>query len=648
MSDVSRVESVGQAMRVESMDTTARASINIGDTEYVGNQVLKTAEQKGAQEAVRVSEISEVPQDSIDALSAQITDPAVKSEIEKHLGMLKTYIEKGNFRGNKTEFMTQIQKAINEYPPLRDAFGGNTVDLKAYAEWMLTNQKGTLSSEMYQRLEELFKKKPPVDTTEMKRLDADRTKKEADEGVAKSERDAADEKQKKCQEKVDDFSDPSKAGSKAEKLQTATNKEPQRKTRYETAKKDEEDAQAHLDKLKRELEQTQKYGSESARRGLAAIDSDLLITTTNIDTLEKKTRRTPAEDTQLATEKQKLVDLRSERAMSQRHGASSGRRELSQIESDLSAAKSELAQKRNDRETAETAYKEKAQLEAEKKKVEEDLADAKQTYQNAEAKLTKATADWDTADTAYKEAERKYKAWEKDILSRSERVISESTASWINNEADRLEKAFDSYNKDVIEKERDENKRKMKAKTEELITEYRDRTDPKKGRVTNKSESAKYANILLTGGPDALLKAINTEGSLGLTPEQINEYLGDQAMKNEIITNVLGRHIGKNGISEAQIEMITRSDWGEGMIQAALKKNESVKAQVEAALGAGVLEGGFWKKFGRAVVKRRWLLLLILFGVASAGMAAIGPLGALGGAGAAAGAEGIWAADRTI
>jgi hypothetical protein len=632
------------------------ATPRAGSPEAHAAAVLKAKQEAGTEEAVKVAAIIEIPQETIDSKSTQIQDTTRQTEFKNSADLLKKYIEGiGLTPAEKGLLLPYIEGVIRQNGPLKRNLGTNA-NIRKYARWMLENQSTALSSSMFTELDAVLKKASPVTDAELSTAEADHKTKLKEEKTAKFDRDEARATQKSWQQELDQFRDPTIPGSKAEKLQKASDpiELSNRESAYKLAKSEEETAQAKVDRLQHEYDESRQKGPQSPRRDIPTIVSELTNNKAILSPLASKKTRTQTEEITYQATLAKDQELGNELALTKAYGTSPGRRELSVIETELNTARSDLNTKRTAREQSEFTFKEKDRLEAEKKKADEELSKAKRALLEAEAKLTTAKGNSQTAETKLKELQQKHAAWEQDMVRDIHGVMTKATVEWINKSADDLDEFIDKYSKEQAEKDKTkleqkqaENNEKVRKKVRELTTNPKKKKVGKFGRKqeiivreTDPVKAFQQMSELLEKGPAEYLRTRCRDA--GISGDEIDRIVKDDTLRQDMITEVMGRHMKANGILPQQIEEIERSSWGTDTIMKAIQKNEAIQKQIEAALGAGVLTDKH--KFWEAIKNNKWLLLVILLG-GIAGAAIGGPPGFFAGATGVSGIAAVAASE---
>lgn len=150
-----------------------------------------------------------------------------------------------------------------------------------------------------------------------------------------------------------------------------------------------------------------------------------------------------------------------------------------------------------------------------------------------------------------------------------------------------------------------------------------------KERITISREQTEkdFLELLTAGNPDKIMgemlkTQVNTRTMVGYNDSDIKALLADKAdgsfykkMAPEVIAEVLKRKILAGGITKADVFNIQSSQWGEGMIQAALDKNKKATAEMEKLLGEKAInKGGFATRLWEETKKHPWYLAF-LFGL---------------------------------
>lgn len=155
--------------------------------------------------------------------------------------------------------------------------------------------------------------------------------------------------------------------------------------------------------------------------------------------------------------------------------------------------------------------------------------------------------------------------------------------------------------------------------------------------IDSNSVSSDYS-LLLKGGPEAVVRKLLGSRYIGPgASADLDALLKDgsfvEGVGKDVVKNLLAKKFLSSGIDSVDVDIIGSSQWGEGMIEAALTHRENLKGDLAKLQEAGILDrGGLMQK-----LRKNPSLLLWLFGLAGVGGLVLGPLGAA--AGSAIGTE---------
>lgn len=176
-----------------------------------------------------------------------------------------------------------------------------------------------------------------------------------------------------------------------------------------------------------------------------------------------------------------------------------------------------------------------------------------------------------------------------------------------------------------------------------------------KRRTTIKTDEKAVASdytVLLTDGPEALMRTMLIEGGAGLTPPltpaDIDAKLADPAfvakMQSQVVENVMSRRFMTGKVTKDEALHLWNTPWGETAITNALSKNQRLNTELQKLRDQGVLrdDGKFveWFKKSRLVKGVGILAILALIFGAGATALGYGPLASIIGAGGGKAAAG--------
>ncbi len=145
-------------------------------------------------------------------------------------------------------------------------------------------------------------------------------------------------------------------------------------------------------------------------------------------------------------------------------------------------------------------------------------------------------------------------------------------------------------------------------------------------------------SLLLKGGPEAVVRKLLGSRYVGPgASADLDSLLKDgslvEAVGKDVVKNLLAKKFLSSGIDSVDVDIIGSSQWGEGMIEAAIAHKDVLAGNLAKLQEAGLLDrGGIMQRLRK---NPSWLLLLL--GLAGVGGLAFGPGGAL--IGSAIGAE---------
>lgn len=153
-----------------------------------------------------------------------------------------------------------------------------------------------------------------------------------------------------------------------------------------------------------------------------------------------------------------------------------------------------------------------------------------------------------------------------------------------------------------------------------------------------------YSNDPKTVLKGALMGEIGAGKALqGVTEADIDEMLKEpwaQERGQDLAAKIIEKRIASGKMTRGQIERISQTKWGEGLVTRAIQSNEALKAQITTLQEQGILHGDVAEWFSKNPhLSIAAMILAILGGAATAGLAPATVAGMGGAAAAFAGAH---------
>ena len=339
-----------------------------------------------------------------------------------------------------------------------------------------------------------------------------------------------------------------------------------------------------------------------------------------------------------ANHRLQLLD-QERRATFARPGAP-GLRTIAEIDGDITNERNNLntAQQEIDRLTA--SIDRIPQLEQEEQSLQEQKREISSEHRTKHTELDRVIFELGKRQREFQDAKSVRASAEQDVVDGLRDIWGESANELINEDLNALAEQVNTQLEEAKTNARDTSVKAALGQLEKelstTITRKRwGKTETR--RVINKSNTKNLVDGLITHGPEyvmkvLMLRTINPSTGRMFTVPEIEARMKDQSfvdeLKPQVITQALSRDILIEGLTEDKIYAITNSQWGAGMIEQAMQKNEEFRNAVEDVMGQGELEKpGFTKRFAKELGNDRnlWLLLLGVLGLpVIAGISAAG------------------------
>jgi len=407
-------------------------------------------------------------------------------------------------------------------------------------------------------------------------------------------------------------------------------------------KKGEFDEVKHRwDRNNTQLAEFEDQSATGGTKGARLIELEKLTADESTLKAELQTRQQ-----RLRTAKDRVDDLTSElqtttATMMTRGGILSGQRPPTEIQADITQAKKDIRNLEDEINEREAKLARKIQLEQEKQQVEQRKTELDREKREKELELKKAESEVNKRKKELADAKALRESQEKDLVAGFKGVVSEAINEQLNAEVQRLTEALNEEVGSLKEKAKESNEKVMyEALQEEFVkTETRRRGifgKKEKARVVDKTKVNNYFDKIMTQGPEAAMRDLIMSRT---NPETGNPFTGTEAdailankeyvekMQPEVVKQLIGRKILIGGMTNNDIDIIVRSQWGRGMIEQAMAINEEYRKAVEMVTGVGGTQShGFWEKFRQQAKKHPWWWLLLLgaplaFGISAVRMA---------------------------
>lgn len=318
---------------------------------------------------------------------------------------------------------------------------------------------------------------------------------------------------------------------------------------------------------------------------------------------------------QLETAKGQLNRLENQRDMLLVTGASTTAVDalISIKETAVSGLKTAISQVQQQLDRKQALETEKVSLESRKQTLETERASLQQQLQDAIRQRTSAQADLMKAKIERGEKEEKF-------ADSIKNLFSDASIKYLKDKIQAV---------DIAEKQRygEEKARAGDPGEKAVMEEALVRWQRENGQLIEGQIKSDYSNLMnrspLVGGPDNLTKRmLDAQVTAGkLTAAEANAKKNDPAflekMRPGVAQELISQYIKLGKFSEAEAEMIIKTDWGKQVIDNAWQKNESLKNALQGLKEKGIIKGSPLEFLGKLKGKSllKWLLFLLLGGV---------------------------------
>lgn len=280
----------------------------------------------------------------------------------------------------------------------------------------------------------------------------------------------------------------------------------------------------------------------------------------------------------------------------------------------------------NDRVNLKTALEqEKTSLEQKKRQLEEERIKLDTELKNLTRERLESQANFSSAQLTRTSQEQ-------DFVDSFKGVFSEATMQYLEENIAKAEEA----QKKLIDEEKANTVDPEEQRILDAIETRWDKAEWQGGRLRRKINISQvrqdYPN-LIAEGPRRILRdmLVSQITLLAGSPQyraevaRIESKLNPafvEKMQPKIVERLITRQVQTGKITEDDVRIIRESNWGQGVIQAAIKNKAELKNEIEQLIGQGALETSLWEKLKRMSNGSLLKFLLIIFG----GVATLGIL----------------------
>ncbi len=349
--------------------------------------------------------------------------------------------------------------------------------------------------------------------------------------------------------------------------------------------------------------------------GLKAVELKSLLSNVSTTQTELLNWRTTLQDVEA-----ELAELQSDKQIMLRT-----KTDITAKENEITTKKTEVKNAKREVDSRQGKLGRITELQTEEAALREKKVQLEKDKKSKDIDLKKADLELSKAGRQLADLKRVRVDQEEDLVNGMRNAVSEAANKYLMKEVDAAEIAFD--------KELEEAKKKTSSADEQAVYNAERKrwerienagTKKEKILVSKEKTAADFADLIKTGSPDNIIREmlktqVNVRTGVAYTDTDIDVLFADKAdgsfykkMAPEVITQVLRRKILAGGITRADVFNIQNSQWGEGMIRAALDKNKAVAAEMETLLGEKAINPGFMPKLWEQTKKHPWFLLSLL------------------------------------
>lgn len=336
----------------------------------------------------------------------------------------------------------------------------------------------------------------------------------------------------------------------------------------------------------------------------------------------------------------KVDDLTEEFRASQMRGWTG--RPTSDIFTELGGAKTELRTAQEDHAKTAGEIQKLKDLEIEEQTLEEQKQSLDREKRERRVEFDKIDLEFKKRQRILEDAKSVRTSQEEDLVDGVANIYSEAARNLFDEQMRAADTALQEELVALKAKTQDQNEQAMLNELQErwLGPEKTRRVGiigarkEVKYRPIDKTQVEADFSVLMGGGPKEVMKnmlrtQINPATGANYTPAEADALVSNKEytdkMQPDVVKQLLARKLMTGPLQPEDVHGIVNADWGQGMITAAVEKNNEFKKAVEEALGTGALNSpNFFERFGNEVQKTPillWLLALV-GGVAWAGVAA--------------------------
>lgn len=304
-----------------------------------------------------------------------------------------------------------------------------------------------------------------------------------------------------------------------------------------------------------------------------------------------------------------------------------GRRPITEIDTDIGNVRTNQTDARSEVDRLTSSMGRIPQLEQEEQQLEEQNRGLVKERSDRQAELNKITLELSKRKREYQDAHSVRESAEQDIVDGLKSVWGDAANEMINEDIAILIQQADAQ----IEQAKTDSKNNASKAILDTITrrltrvEVRNRWGRRRERnVIDKAETQRQFDSLMQMGPEHVMRDLlshtrNPATNALYTTNEISALLKNSEFISEsqsgVVTQILTRKLLTGGIADQDIFTLTNSDWGNGLIETAIAKNDVFRKAVEDAMGKDALnKPGFAKRLAYEMGNKRNLLMLLLLG----------------------------------
>ena len=323
----------------------------------------------------------------------------------------------------------------------------------------------------------------------------------------------------------------------------------------------------------------------------------------------------------------RFAQLQQERAATLRNPGTTGRRDIAEIDTDITNARSEMQNAQREVGERQAKINKVSQLEEEERTLESDKRNTDIEMRGVKLELGKIDLDLAKIQREYNNALSLRESQEMDIVNGLENVFANAAIDVLNDREDEVYNQYDVSLKELRDKATTDAEKAILNAIEERHKRrvpVRRLRGAEQQRKIDKAKVLSDFNMLMTNGPEEFMKAVlagakNPETGNPYTEEEIEKLMKNQDLisktQPEAVKQLLAKRFMVGKISEGDAYFISTSKWGEELIDKAIATNQDVRDKLVKLYGEGVIDQpGFSKRFAKEV-GATGLLSAILAGI---------------------------------